>query len=620
MSASVWEAPGGSWAVPVEPAPGAVREHRAWTRRGEAWEASLEVAAPEDAPGHVTELDALVARLAPRDWTARTFASAWGAEFERVEHPAVEGLHVGVRTGRSSHGAHPIVALETTGLVVLVSVAWSGNWRIAIDDGVLRAGVEPHDFFIDLAAGESVVAPSVFVAHGATLADAGAALAAAVGGIIPRSPRSDAMPTEWNHWWPYEDREIDADTFLAESRVAAAVGLEVATLDAGWFGSADRTADWQTERGDWERENTVRFPGGVVALADRVRETGVDFGVWIEAEALGADARARRTHPEIVATRSTPDGAVRITVSLDPDDPTFLGYVCLGSSAGRTFVLDAMEDIVTRTRARWLKLDFNVDPGSGCDRDDHGHGRGDGLFRHYQGLYEVLDLFRQRHPDVVLESCSSGGLRIDLGIAQHVHCHFLSDPDWTEHHLQVLWGASLMLPPAAILHWTWSQWLGDHPAQRRPWAELSEAEFDRSLRAALLHRTGVSIRLTELPAHLRERLATHVQAFRSRIAPLLVDGVLTTLTPPPLREGRGCRQPVFQLDSRHGHLLAAFALDTASENVTLAWRGLQPDARYDVTPLADDEAPFTATGAELRAGTTRRGCSWLWLAVRRADG
>lgn len=620
MSGSGWEAPGGIWATPAAPAPGGVQERRAWVRLGDAWEATLEVTAPDDAPGHVTDLDALVARLAPRDWSARTFASAWGAEFEPVEHSAARGLHVGVRTGRSSHGAHPLVALEAPGVVVLVSVAWSGNWRVAIDDdGVLRAGVEPHDFFIDLAPGESVVAPSVFVAHGATLTEAGAALAAAVGGIIPRSSRSDAMPTEWNHWWPYEDREIDADTFVAESRAAAALGLEVATLDAGWFGSADRAADWQTERGDWERENTVRFPGGVAALADRVRETGADFGVWIEAEALGADARARRAHPEIVATRSTPDGAARITVSLDPDDPTFLGYVCLGSPAGRTFVLDAMDDIVRRTGARWLKLDFNVDPGSGCDRDDHGHGRGDGLFRHYEGLYAVLDLFRERHPDVVLESCSSGGLRIDLGIAQHVHCHFLSDPDWTEHHLQVLWGASLMLPPAAILHWTWSQWLGDHPAQRRSWTELSDAEFDRSLRAALLHRTGVSIRLTELPDRLRARLAAHVHAFRARIAPLLVDGVLTTLTPPPLRDGRGCRQPVFQLDSRHGHLLAAFALDAESEDVALAWRGLQADTRYDVTPLADGEPPFAATGAELHAGTTRRGCSWLWLAVRRAD-
>ncbi len=615
MSDVVWERDGFVWAEPVAaPEPGC-EQRRGWGRHGDAWEATLEVVGTGPDPTRVTALDALVARLAPVPWSARIFASSWGAEFEPVRHPSALGLTVEVRSGRSSHGAHPLLALESAGAVVLISVAWSGNWRISVDaDGVLRAGIQPHDFFVDLAPGESVRAPSVFVAHGSTLGEAGAALSSAVGGLIPRTPWSDAMPTEWNHWWPYEDRAIDAASFLAESAAAADVGLEVATLDAGWFGSADLSADWQTERGDWERENTVRFPDGVAGLADAVRGEGVEFGVWIEAEALGASARARRAHPDIVATRSRPDGAPRITVSLDPDDPTFLGYVCLGSPAGRRFVASAMDDIIDRTGARWLKLDFNVDPGSGCDRDDHGHGPGDGLLRHYEGLYAVLDAFRDRHPEVVLESCSSGGLRLDLGLAQHVHCHFLSDPDWTEHHLQVLWGATLMLPPAAILHWTWSQWLGDHPAQRRDLALLSEAEFDRSVRAAMLHRMGVSLRLTELPERLRDRLAAHVAAFRRDIAPLLVDGVLTASTEQPLRDGRGCRHPAFQLDSANGHLLAAFALDGVADEVTLAWRGLDDGVDYEVTPLADAETPFTASGAELRRGLTRTGASWLWLA------
>lgn len=618
MIAEIVSASGAVLARGLHDAVGAgARQHRDWMPRGAAWEATLRVTAL-DAPVRVERLDALVVQLEGPDWTARSFSSAWGAEFEPVRHEAVAGLRIGVRAGRSSHGAHPLLILERTDAVVLVSVAWSGNWRIEIDDaGVLRAGVEPHDFFVDLAAGEAVDAPPVLVAVGRTLAEAGAALSAAVGETIPRTPWSEAMPTEWNHWWPYEDREIDAAAFLAESALAAQAGLEIATLDAGWFGSADPDADWQAERGDWDRENTARFPGGVAELADGVRDLGLGFGVWIEAEALGAAAAARRAHPEIVAKRSAPDGAPRITVSLDAVDPSFLGYVCLGSPEGRRFVSQAMDELVTRTAARWIKLDFNVDPGSGCDRDDHGHGRGDGLFRHYEGLYAVLDGFRERHPGVVLESCSSGGLRLDAGIARHVHCHFLSDPDWTEHHLQVLWGASLLLPPAAILHWTWSQWRGDHAAQRRDLASLDAATFDRSLRAALLHRTGVSMRLTELPEPLRDRLAVHVAAFREYIAPLLPDAVLTAATSQPRRDGEGCRVPEFQLDSSRGHLRAAFALDGVDQTVTMRFTGLQPAAEYDVTPLADAEAPFVATGATLDKGLERRGASWLWLAQRR---
>ncbi|MFI8633026.1 alpha-galactosidase [Microbacterium sp. NPDC077663] len=597
-----------------------VSDERAWARTGDAWEMTLRRTGLSAETVRVSQLDALVVRLEPHDWTARSFSAAWGAEFEPVFHERVEGLRIAVRAGRSSHGSHPLLILECAAGVMIVTVAWSGNWRIAIDEeGVLRAGVSPDDFFIDVAVGETVTAPNVLVSVGPTLAAAGSALTRAVGSLIPRTTWSDAMPTEWNHWWPYEDRDIDADHFLAEATLAASLGVEVATLDAGWFGSSSPAADWQAERGDWDLENAARFPGGIDRLSDDVRRTGVEFGIWIEAEALGAEARARRERPEIAATRSRPDDAPRITVSVDPRDPGFLGYVCLGSPDGRRFAADALDDLVQRTGARWVKLDFNVDPGSGCDREDHGHGAGDGLFRHYEGLYAVLDDFRERHPEVILESCSSGGLRLDVGIARHVHCHFLSDPDWTEHHLQVLWGASLMLPPAALLHWAWSQWRGDHPAQRRDLDSIEPRDFDRSLRAAMLHRTGLSMRLTTLSEPLRRRVACHIAAFRSHIAPLLVDGVLRSTTPQPLRGGGGCRQPAFQLDSSHGHLLAAFALDGLAEPVTLRLDGLNENTVYEVSPLADDEVPFIATGGDLMRGFARRGASWLWLAVERNE-
>ena len=592
---------------------------QAWVeRRGEAWELGLDVVNEGSLPARVEVLDALVGRLAPRDWGARWFSSAWGAEFEPHVEASARGLAVATRSGRSSHGAHPLVAFETGDAVVLVAVAWSGNWRIEVDgDGVLRAGISPLDFFVDLEPGERLDATSVFVAAGRSLGEAGARLAGAASGILPRTPWSDAMPTEWNHWWPYEDQEIDEATFLAQTHRAVSLGIEAVTLDAGWFGRTDSTSEWPAERGDWDQVNTARFPHGIAALADAVRAEGAEFGIWLEAEAVGARAALRADRPDLLATRPAPDGASGaplLTVSLDEADPTFLGYVCLGSAAGRAFVAEALDAVVGTTGARWVKLDFNVDPGSGCSRTDHGHGAGDGLLRHYQGLYRVLDEFRARHPEVILESCSSGGLRTDLGLARHVHCHFLSDPDWTEHHLQVLWGASLMLPPDALLHWTWSQWRGDNPDQRQDLATLGPDEFDRQVRAAMLHRLGVSMRLTELPDELADRLAVHVRAFREVVAPLLPGAVLRPLTDQPRRHGEGCRRPAFQLDSGEAHLLACFALDETDARVTLAWRDLDADRRYDVTDVAGDEPGWTATGAELMAGIERTGASWLLLA------
>ena len=194
---------------------------------------------------------------------------------------------------------------------------------------------------------------------------------------------------------------------------------------------------------------------------------------------------------------------------------------------------------------------FNVDPDAGCTRTDHGHGAGDGLLRHYQGLYDVLDELRRRHPGLLLEACSSGGLRIDLGLARHVHAFFLSDPDHTEHHLACVWGAASFLPPLGILHWSWSRWRGAYPPTQLDWETLDDDAFDTMLRAAMVHRFGVSLRLPDLRPSLRGRLAEHVRIFREELAPLVRDGVLLPLTPPPIRGGLGERAPAIQIGRAH---------------------------------------------------------------------
>ena len=262
-------------------------------------------------------------------------------------------------------------------------------------------------------------------------------------------------------------------------------------------GSAARTqaSDWWKIRGDWDDENTVRFPDGVAGLAAATRAAGVEFGVWCEIEALGFDARIAQAKPEIVARRDDdPD-----YVGIREDDQGWLGYVCLGSPAGREHVLDVLDRLIGRTGARWLKVDFNLDPGPGCSRTDHGHDAGDGLYEHYVGLYAVLDELRGRHPQLVVEDCSSGGLRLDLGLLAHVHCGFLSDPDWTEFQLQLLWGISQMLPAASIYHFSESQWRGHHPRQHLDPKTISTADYDASLRAVSLHRFALSQKLHELP-------------------------------------------------------------------------------------------------------------------------
>lgn len=574
----------------------------------------------------VTAADPVCGQLGAGPWRGQAMTSSWGQEFEPVALDLAETVELSSVTGRSSHGWHPWCALERqAGGAVVVAPAWSGNWRIRVlagPDGradTVTAGISPWRFARSIASGDSFAAPDVVLATGETVDDAAAALARAVRRWSPRTAASDAVPVEWNHWWPYEDRGISADVFLANAEVARALGFEICVLDAGWFGEPTPDSDWGQLRGDWELENTARFPGGITGLAREVREAGMQFGIWCEIEAVGAGARIRTERPELMARRD--DDAPEHPVDLD--DPGWLGYLCLGSPTGRVHVAGALDGLVERTRCTWMKLDFNLDPGAGCSRTDHGHAAGDGLLEHYVGLYGVLDDFRRRHPEVILEACSSGGLRIDLGLARHVHCFFLSDPDWPEHHLQAVWGASRMLPPSAILHWSSSEWRGVHRHQTFDVTDpgLSVGEFDAAVRGAMLHRFGMSIRLTELPIHLRSRLAEHVRTYRDVVRPFVVDGLLHRLTGMPRREGLGERQPAFQLELPAGdrHLVFAFRLPGAADPPRPVVPRLRADVEYVVHALGEPGGPQIRSGTDLLSAglpvtTASTGAqSWLFL-------
>jgi alpha-galactosidase len=589
------------------------------------WEVALVLRNTGDTTVRVTRMDPLAARLVAERWSTLYFRSAWGDEFRPERGLTDWELHLDSRSGRSSHGTIPWLGLARDGAGLIVSPAWSGNWHIDIAEGrLVTAGISTWQFATELGAGQSVTAPSVVLAVGNDLDGAAQALTRSVAmSWVPRSEASETLPVEWNHWWPYEDAEIDEKTIWQNAAIAADLGIGVSTVDAGWFGDADAGSEWGQQRGDWHRTNTVRFPSGLAALGEGIRRAGTKAGIWIEAEAVGPAATLRLEHPEVLALAADywrPDPSYRVqTVSLDPADPTFLGYVCMGSPEGRAHVARSLDDLVRETGAEWVKLDFNVDPDSGCRRTDHGHGAEDGLFRHYEGLYGVLDEFRAAHPEVILEACSSGGLRIDLGLARHVHCLFLSDPDYTEHHLQVLWGASLMLPPVAILHWSWSQWRGDYPPSQLDFAALTRDDFDTTLRAAMLHRFGVSLRLPELSDQQLESLGWHTRLFTEVLAPFVRDGALSRLTEQPLRGGRGERTPVFQLTLESRSVLAAFRLEGGRTPESLRFDRLEKNSRYTVTDLVSGEQR-SFTGAELTGSGVPvhddggAASSWLLLA------
>jgi alpha-galactosidase len=569
----------------------------------------------------ITRVDSCALKLAPAQHDLLFFTSDWGAEFEPVRTALTQDMLLETKTGRSSKGMHPWCALfREDGAVLSAAIAWSGNWRFRLmpmqvgakqrtashaDIGerpaalplqtdqsagiAFSAGLSDWEFAKALHAGDKMESPKVVIALGhAGDLNTTSKHFARVGRKhwYPKNATTEALPVEWNHWWSYEDKLINETVFRENAAKAAEMGIGVCTLDAGWFGPSDPSTHWYDLRGDWHLVNQTRFPNGIRAVADDVHARGMKFGLWCEIEALGKLAQLADDRPELVALR----------------DGERLGYVCMGNSAAQDWAFETLRRLIEDYACDWIKLDFNLDPGAGCNRTDHGHGAGDGLFEHYSGYYTLLQRVRAAFPEVILENCSSGGLRIDLGLQRHTHMTFLSDPDWPAHDLQLFWGATTMLAPNDLLHWGYCEWINGHPTQqfnpRDP--NLKKHQLDYYTRMSMMNAFGFSQKLPELPEWVEQRWKEHIRIYKSHISRFVREADVIRLTEQPRRDSSGDRWSAFQfaMPAANEHLLFVFHMPNGEAQRSFALRELDAECMYQLEWLGDDKV-MQAQGSDL---------------------
>ena len=549
-------------------------------------------------PVAVTRIDTINRILPPGKYEVDYFSTKrGGTEFTPQRMVLDSDFVLEVTEGRSSRGLHPWFALRNdNGELLIGSVAWSGNWIIRFEkrpDGSVRlsGGLSDRCFSKTLNPGQSMCGAEVLLIRGKTCEFS--ELVSALGDWgrkwrYPRNSVSESLLVEWNHWFPYTDKTINESIFLENANKAKEMGIEICCLDAGWFGLPPKGDNfWVSQRGNWDIENTERFPHGIAWLGEKIHALGMKFGIWCEIEAVGEQARIAHEHPEWVASRE--------------GHP--LGYLCMGNPKVEEWAFLVLEKLIVQYRADWIKIDFNLSPGLGCDRLDHGHGAGDGLYEHYLGLYRLLDKVREKYPDVMLEGCSSGGFRIDLGILGHLHKTFLSDPDYPDNALQVYWGALSMLHPSACIHWAWSQTeesyegnLVNDPYQE----ELEDWQLDFLIRISLLKCPGFSWRLRQFGKRQMECAKRNISFYKTIRTGFIRDGQAYRLTGQTLRNGEGDRWNAYQFLHRDGMqaLVFVFRLTGATESKTIRLQSMKEHVSYSVTDV-DSGNTKIVTGRDL---------------------
>jgi alpha-galactosidase len=370
------------------------------------------------------------------------FTGHWCRERSPQRHPLPFGAWVREsRAGRTGHDATIGLCAGTPGFgfgageVWAAHVAWSGDHETYAERtprGPARLGggelLQPGE--VTLAPGESYATPWLCAAYSSAGLDG---ISAAFHGWLRARPTHPAAPrpVTLNVWEAvYFDHSLPVLRSLADA--AASVGVERFVLDDGWFGGRrDDTAGL----GDWEVSPDV-WPAGLAPLIDHVRGLGMQFGLWVEPEMVNPDSDLFRTHPDwVLSAGDRLPVLARDQLVLDLAHPPVFDHLL-----GRLSALLAEHDIA------YLKWDHNRDL---VDAGRSGSGL-PGVRTQTLAAYRLLDELRARHPGVEIESCASGGARVDLEILQRTDRVWASDcNDALERQAIQRW-TGVFLPPELI--------------------------------------------------------------------------------------------------------------------------------------------------------------------------
>ena len=369
-------------------------------------------------------------------------AGRWAKE--RVPQRAAFQVGSRVREGRHGRtGADAAFVLSAgepgfdfrSGEVWGLHVAFSGNHRTAAErvfsgERLLLGGESLLPGEIILAENETYTAPSIYASHGTGL-DASAARVHEYLRARPAHPVSP-RPVVMNVWEAvYFDHDVDRIRNLAD--LAAAAGVERFVLDDGWFGGRrDDTAGL----GDWAVAEEVWGGGRFAALVEHVHSLGMEFGLWFEPEMVNLDSDLARAHPEWL---------LQVPGRL-PVESRHQQVLDLAHPGAFAHIRNCIVSLVREYDIAFIKWDHNRDL---IDGGSTATGRA-GVHAQTLAAYRLLDEIRELCPALEIESCSSGGARVDLEILQRTDRVWASDCIDAHERQQIQRWTAQLLPPELV--------------------------------------------------------------------------------------------------------------------------------------------------------------------------
>lgn len=398
---------------------------------------------------HLTKAMSLCMDLPDYNYDFLHFSGAWARERHLKTRKLEQGIQsVGSLRGHSSHEHNPFIILkrptadEFQGEAIGFSLIYSGNFlaQVEVDTHAssrVLLGIHPDTFDWKLESGESFQTPeAVMVYSDKGLNHMSQTFQKLYQKRLARGVwRDKARPILINNWEAtYFD--FNEDKILEIAHKAKESGVELFVLDDGWFGGRRNE---HAGLGDWI-PNPDLLPHGIAGLSQKIEELGMKFGLWFEPEMINKDSDLYRAHPDwILQTPQRNASHGRYQFVLDFSRKEVVDHI-----------YQMMAKILDESHISYIKWDMNRSITECYSAILPADRQGEVFHRYILGVYDLYERLTSQFPEVLFESCASGGARFDPGMLYYAPQCWTSDDTDAIERLKIQYGTSYCYPISSM--------------------------------------------------------------------------------------------------------------------------------------------------------------------------
>ncbi len=439
------------------------------------------------------------------DYEMITLDGAWSRE----RHISTRKLQKGIQSVSSNRGAssamhNPFLALkrpntsENAGEVYGFTLVYSGNFLAqaqvdAYDVTRVLIGINPFEFEWSLTQNERFQTPEAVISFSENGLNGMSQNFHNLfsNNLVRGKYKNKTRPILINNWEAtYFD--FNEESILEIASKAKELGVELFVLDDGWFGKRD---DDTTSLGDWS-VYLDKLPNGIDGLCKKINDLGLEFGLWFEPEMVNEISELYKTHPDFVIktpNRNMTYGRFQFVLDFSRDDVV-------------EYIFNKMCDTIDNANISYIKWDMNRNITESFTLSLPPERQKEFFHRYILGVYKLYEMLIEKFPNILFESCASGGARFDAGMLYYAPQAWASDDTDAIERLHIQYGSSMVYPISSI---------GSHVAAVPNHQVARVTNLDTRANVAYFGTFGYELNVNQISNEEAQKMKAQIEFFKN---------------------------------------------------------------------------------------------------------